>query len=188
MKTKHILIIALIFVASAAFGQNLVKNPGFEDINGTVPNPLVHCNHNSTWGGGTPAANWASWVNVSGPNNCMMIEVVKQGTMCIPILNKQAGNMMHVITVDGVSSSVAFNPIVPEYKTVKVSCWIYVVKGKVGIGAGNAGNSGISAWTSGTCKWEYLETTNSVSPANNLVIGTNEASEWYIDDVSVIKK
>lgn len=183
---KSIIILCFSIFQSTLFAQNLVKNPGFEELNTNEPNPKVHCNFKNTWGGSTPALGWYCWVNSPSPNGCMFTEVVKHGSQCVPMLNKEQGNMLHVITVNSNSSSIQFNPIQPEYQQVKISCWVYVLKGKIGIGAGNGGNTSVSAWSSTTCKWEFLETTNSVSPANNLIIGGHDATEFYIDNVSVV--
>ena len=106
-----------------------------------------------------------------------------------PTYSGVEGNVMHVVSTIG-HAGIAQNPL-PERKKVLVTCWVYVVRGKVGIGAGNAGNTSTTSISQSICKWEKLSGINSVSPANNVCIYAQYAlaeadgAEFYVDNVMV---
>lgn len=173
---------------------NLVVNGTFENPNAGTPNPKGYCHTpgSDSWGGQSPAANWVTWINNPTENSCMITELVSAKSCKLPPAPPSSGvdgNLMHVVSTIG-HAGIAQNPL-PERKKVLVTCWVYVVRGKVGIGAGNGGNTSTTSISQSICKWEKLTTTNSVSPANNVCIYAQYATpdadgaEFYVDNVVV---
>lgn len=66
------------------------------------------------------------------------------------------------------------------------SAWVYVVRGKVGIGAGNGGNTSIDAVSTTTGRWEFLQGCNVSTPVNEfLVYSMTDGAEFYVDFAKV---
>ena len=73
----------------------------------------------------------------------------------------------------------------PE-KTI-AAAWVFVKRGKVGIGTGNAGKTGIDVASSSTGRWEYLQAENGVFPSNLFIIyaASERGAEFYVAEASV---
>lgn len=70
--------------------------------------------------------------------------------------------------------------------TTTVSAWIFVRSGRVGIGAGDGGNTSIDAVTQTTGTWEYLSVAGH-APANEFAIyaASEGGAEFYVASASV---
>ena len=63
---------------------------------------------------------------------------------------------------------------------------IFVVRGKVGMGTGNGGNTGFDTFTTGIDRWETIRGTNTVCPANETIIYSADGpADFYVDSASV---
>jgi hypothetical protein len=188
-----------LFCCNFLFAQNLIVNGNFDKLATEVGNPKGDCHKPGTsdWADATPALKWSAWINNPTNNSCMITEVVNSKNTCclISSVGKSGveGNVMHIVSTIG-HSGIAQNPL-PENKGVKVSCWVYVVRGAMTIGVLQNGAVGIekSVASTTTCRWEQLSFTYD-KPVNNLTIysrwsttaGTDGA-EFYIDNVVVEK-
>lgn len=66
------------------------------------------------------------------------------------------------------------------------SAWVFVTKGKVGIGMGNVGNTSIDATSTTTGKWEFIQAHNGTSPVNTLIIfSVGGGADFDADSASV---
>jgi hypothetical protein len=198
---KIFLVIGIIFVTTVTFAQNLIVNGDFEIRETAISNPSGYCHMPGTtdWADTSVAVKWGTWINNPTYNSCMITELVNIKSSCclLQTVGKSgvSGNVMHITSTIG-HSGIAQNPL-PENKGVKVSCWVYVVRGAMSLGViqvGNTPNSNQKTVTSTTtCKWEQLSFTYD-KPINNLTIyskwsttaGTDGA-EFYIDNVVVEK-
>jgi hypothetical protein len=178
--------------------QNLVLNPQFEittpsSADYTYYNPRMECYTDPCSKNlfrYSPAKNWTMWLGTYQNYACVMAELVKAGSNCVPPWpNYVMGNMMHVKTTVGGSGIV--NSDVPAGKAnVVISCWVYVIKGTVHFSFGPTGNPYVSTLSSGTCKWLKLELKydGSKGPANQVILYADNKgdAEFYVDAVSVI--
>jgi hypothetical protein len=197
---KTILLASIIFFCSNAFSQNILKNPGFENVSITVPNPKAYCRTLTTspYAEYTPALEWGTWVNNESQNSCLFTEVVSYKTVaCLPAAPKNSnvgGNVMHLISTIG-HAGIAQNPL-QKNNGVKVSCWVYVLRGNMTIGVINTGNNDYqkSVVSTSTCKWEKLSF-EYAKPIDNVTIYSKWAStqpmtdgaDFYIDDIVIEK-
>lgn len=195
--------VALLFFACLSqqlAAQNLIVNGTFNELASGVGNPKGYCHKPGTsdWGDASPALRWSTWINNPSANSCMITEVVNiKNTCCLkPIITKNgpAGNLMHVISTIG-HSGIAQNPL-PANKGVKVSCWVYVIRGGMTIGVINSSNNAYqkNVASTSTCKWEYLSFTYDM-PIDNVTIYSKwsstqpaaDGAEFYIDNIVVEK-
>ncbi len=197
---KFITLLNLIVLLNVnlVWTQNLVPNPQFE-INRTSPagylfnNPQMECYHSGCLDMEnlfrySQAENWTLWLCTLANNACVMTELVKTASNCIPAGPKGlSGKMMHVKTT--YSGMGIVNSDIPAGKNkVKVTCWVYVVKGKINMGYGPTGASVVNTSSKTNCKWEKLEITKTDSKSCNQVTLYADAAdaESYVDAVSVI--
>ncbi|MBK8517602.1 MAG: hypothetical protein IPL55_15325 [Saprospiraceae bacterium] len=205
MKQKLFQLAIILLSFGRLLGQssgvgNLVPNPQFELMTPssqtyTYYNPQMECFNKSCTEMQnlfrvSPAQQWTLWLGSLLKNSCVLAELVRAGSNCIPMWpNYVMGNMMHVKTT--VSGSGIVNSDIPAGNTsVKVSCWVYVIKGKVSLGYGPTGNPIVTVVSKSNCKWERLEVTKSgTETCNQIVIyATNQLdAEFYVDAVSVNK-
>jgi hypothetical protein len=130
----------------------------------------------------TAAPDWLTWNN----------DPVTTSTELIPdTLLGRDGWMLHV-TVVGTSlmqGSGIYRPyaaVDTGPMRVRALVWVYVLSGRVGVGAGNGGNTGIGAATSTIGRWELLRAFNGVAPANEIIIyAVDRSAEFYIGSVTV---
>ncbi|MFY7841041.1 MAG: hypothetical protein ACOVP7_12240 [Lacibacter sp.] len=196
---KYILLITILLLGLIATGQNLVPNPQFETPTPSTKeysyyNPSMQCYTapcNENLFRLSPAQHWTMWLGTYQNYACVMAETVKAASNCVPAWpNYVMGNMMHVKTTVGGSGIVNSN--VPAGKSkVKVSCWVYVLKGTVYLGYGPTGSPLVSKLSTATCKWEYIEVVydGTKGTANQVILyASNKGdAEFYVDAVSVIK-
>ena len=143
---------------------NLLRNPGFND---GPPRPATALKGQFT-AGDSAAPEWTVWNNNQGPNDVPLTTTdVLPSTRPVP----GAGSMIHVDTLG------AHNGIVQVFGTIgagpertEATAWVYVLRGRVGIGTGNGGNLSDSDGESTTIgRWEQIVAPrNGVSPAKRI--------------------
>lgn len=196
---KHIVTLSLLFLYSATrvHAQNLVPNPQFELARPSsktyqYQNPQIEkfqagCLENLARL--TQCQNWTIWLGTAANQFGIMTETVKASSNCVPPWpNFVMGNMMHVKTTGGGMGIV--NSDIPAGNTpVRISCWVYVVKGKVDFAYGPTGTGIVRSYSATTCKWEKLEMIKKGTEACNqvTVYSVGGDAEFYIDAVSVQK-
>ncbi|HNN90923.1 MAG TPA: hypothetical protein PKI03_01590 [Pseudomonadota bacterium] len=64
---------------------------------------------------------------------------------------------------------------------------VYVVRGQVGFGVGDGGNTGISARSTTTGRWETLVVPNYSTPANEIILyaSSSGGADFYVDNVGL---
>jgi hypothetical protein len=196
MKRK-LLTAFICFVSLQLAAQNLVPNPQFELARPTssdysYQNPQMEkyqkgCLENLFRF--TQCQNWTMWLGGLTNQAGVMTETVKATSNCVPPWpNYVMGNMMHVKTTLGGSGIV--NSDIPAGRAiVKITCWVYVIKGKVDFAYGPTGTGIVRAYSTTTCKWEKLEMIKSGTDACNqiTVYSKDRDAEFYVDAVSVVK-
>lgn len=130
----------------------------------------------------TAAPDWLTWNN----------DPVTTATELIPnTLSGHDGWMLHVTVVGasvGQGSGIyrTYAAVDAGPTRVRALVWVYVLSGRVGVGAGNGGNTGIGAATSTIGRWELLRTFNGVAPANEIIIyAIDRSTEFYVGSVTV---
>ena len=199
MKYKFLLVLLLALFTAELSAQNLVPNPQFETntpstADYTYYNPSMQCYTapcQTNLFRYSPAQHWTVWLGTTQNYACVLTELVKAGSNCVPAWpNYIMGNMMHVKTTVGVSGIVNSNVTGGKSK-VKISCWVYVVKGTVYLGYGPTGNPLVSKLSTTRCKWEYMEIVydGSKGDANQVILYASNSgdAEFYVDAVSVQK-
>lgn len=195
MKNHFWVIIMAISISS--YGQNLVPNPQFEIARPTgggfvfykpqMETYLEKCNENLSRP--SIAQNWTIWLGTKQPYAGVMVDLVPAASNCVPPWpNFVMKNMMHVKTTVG-AAGIVNSDIPGGTKPVRISCWVYVVKGSVIFSYGPTG-SGLVSTTNGEqrCKWIQLsmEYDGSKGPANQVTLYGNKGdAEFYVDAVSV---
>jgi hypothetical protein len=196
---KITLLLIICFASCISIAQNLITNADFETRDAAVANPTGYCHLPGTtdWADSTAAVKWYAWINNPTHNSCMITELVNMKTSCCLLASVGnsgvTGNVMHIVSTIG-HSGIAQNPLAAN-KGVKVSCWVYVVRGGITIGVINSGNNAYqkSIPSTTTCKWEKLSFTYD-KPIDNLTIYSKwsgiagaDGAEFYIDNVVVEK-
>lgn len=198
-----LVLLAVQWGASLLVAQtNLVLNPGFEipkptSHDYTYVNPQVICYHPVCANGmaaHTQAQTWTLWLGIEDKTSCVMTELVKAGSQCIPFSAEKgipSGNMMHVkTTYPGAANTGIVNTDIPAGNSkVKITAWVYVLKGKVKMGYGPTGNIMLTTSSKYNCRWEKLEITKTTDSAcNQLTLYADGGdTEFYVDAVSVVK-
>ena len=157
--------------------RNFLANPSFDLSSGAgwVVNHHDHPGDGVEGGGGpTAASNWSSWVAAPGPGDV--------GSEIVPSTLTH-GKMIHV-KINGTGAGLVQTALAQDTGPEKayLCAWVYVARGRVGIGAGNGGNSGLSVYSNTVGKWERLEARNSVSPANEFIIYGDPGSEFFVEN------
>ncbi len=202
MKKNPALLVLLLLLMSSSFlfAQNLVPNPQFEasrpaSASWSFNNPQMECYRKGcaemeNLARFSQAQNWTIWLGTTRNNACVMTELVKTAGNCIPPGPKGlSGNMMHVKTTYG-GMGIVNSDIPAGNAKVRISCWVYVVKGKVYMGYGPTGASVVTTTSKGACRWERLEIIKTGPEACNQIVIYSENStdaEFYVDAVSVEK-
>lgn len=197
---KTICVLLISCCTNLLTAQNLVLNGTFDKLATGIGNPKGYCHKPGTtdWADATPAEKWSGWINNPTINSCMITEVVNiKSTCCLmATIGKSGveGNVMHIVSTIG-HSGIAQNPL-PANKGVKVSCWVYVVRGGMTIGVINAANNAYqkAVASTTTCKWEQLSFTYD-KPIDNVTIYSKwsatqpaaDGAEFYIDNIVVEK-
>lgn len=159
-------------------GSNLLKNPNFEGTEGHQSIPLK----SKGVGIASAADKWTLWNNVEGITTTELI------SSSSPYGGSKT--MIHVTTTGAASGLVqTFLPTDAGPVKIVASAWVFIRRGKVGIGTGNGGNTHLDVISKTTGQWEYLEATNGVSPANEFIIYSMSegGAEFDVAAASVIE-
>ena len=130
-------------------------------------------------GGSSAADGWRIWNN----------SFATTATDLLPSTLPSGGSQMIHVDTTGNNNGLfqVFLPFNTGPNSVISSAWVYVINGKVGLGTGNGGNTGLNVISSTTGEWEFLEAVNGVSPANEFIIysASQNGAEFYVDLASV---
>ncbi|MCF2151404.1 squalene/phytoene synthase family protein [Desmonostoc muscorum LEGE 12446] len=152
--------------------SNLLKNAIFE-LGGS---PTTLTKLGPAW---SAAENWTVFNNKQNPDFIPIIT-----TELVPSTFPGGGSKMIHVKTNGLRCGLVqgFGAIDTGSPSAIASAWIYVVSGKVGIGTGNQGHTGLDVISSKTNTWEHLQSPNGVSPANQLIIySASDGAEFYVD-------
>lgn len=157
---------------------NLLKNPGFELLPVKPPTRLVGNNPPAGKAGGSAADPWTVWNNNPGVTTTDILPSTRPGG---------GTHMLHVCTTGPLNGIVQqFMPSTPHTMS---SVWVFVLRGQVGMGTGDAGNThphDARSQHQGT--WEQLPpSANGVSPANEFIVYaiSPEGACYYVDGATV---
>ena len=167
-----VVFVTLVLFAGSAVAANVLTNPDFS-IGGaasTITGAPVP--------GGFAAPPWTTWNNSAATTT----------TNHLPLFMGRRG-VIHVKTTGASNGLVqVWKPINTGPTKVANSASIFVKSGKVGMGTGNGGNTGVSAFTTGTGRWQVIKGTNTVCPANETIIySVDGPAEFYVDFASVVE-
>ena len=139
-------------------------------------------------GGGTCLQNWNTW----GVANPMPDSYTLTTNLLTSTCPYGTGKMLHVKQSKN-GAGIANQGFTENPAKAVASVWVYVVKGTIGLGIGNGGNTSNTVWTCQTGVWIYLETCNldTQSPVTNFIMynknGGMEEAEFYIANPRVTK-
>ena len=158
--------------------HNLLTNPSFEQVGQDGPY------WDSRNVGKHPAA--AGWTNYISPSvhNPVMTEDL------LPSTCPGGGTRMLHVTVNGYGGIVqAFGKPGTGPTQANYSVWVFVVKGNVGAGVGNAGDTGFTSHSDPkrAGSWQQLTGPQSQSPVSEFIVyGTDtDYNDFYVDLASV---
>jgi hypothetical protein len=139
-------------------------------------------------GGGTCLQNWNTWgFSSTMPSTYTLTTNVLPSTCPYGV-----GKMLYV-KQSANGAGIANQGFTENPAKAVASVWVYVVKGTIGLGIGNGGNTSNTVWTCQTGVWTYLETCNldNQSPVTNFIMynknGGSEEAEFYIANPRVTK-
>ncbi|NEO45265.1 MAG: PEP-CTERM sorting domain-containing protein [Moorea sp. SIO4A3] len=160
---------------NSAQATNLLFNSSFE--NGL---PIGQETTLTTLGGGLSAAtDWNTWNNTGATTTTELLPST---------LANGADTMLHV-TTNGQNNGIfqVFLPFNTGPNEVISSAWVYALSGRVGIGTGNGGGTGLDTISTTIGEWEFLQASNGLSPANEFIVysASAEGAEFYVDLASI---
>ncbi|MCP3137061.1 hypothetical protein [Pyxidicoccus xibeiensis] len=161
--------------------QNLLSNPSFDTANPNG-NPVTTITQVPGGAGWSAAADWTMFTNTAGYIYSRVLPSARP--------NAGSSNMIQVNTLGAGNGLVqVFKPFNIGPQKVIAGAWVFVLRGKVGIGTGNGGNTGLDTLSQTTGQWEYLTASNGVSPANEFIIYAADAggAEFFVDFASVVE-
>jgi hypothetical protein len=175
--TRRAALVGLIgligLVASwPAQAQELLQNPSFE-VGGAA------ISFTGVGEGSSAATYWTVWNQFPATTQTDL-----EATSC----PGGGARMIHVRTTATHSGLVqVFLPYNTGPHQVVCGVWVKVLHGQVGIGAGNGGNTSLTGFSNPSLTgWQYLQTTNGNSPANEFIIyASSSGAEFYADLASV---
>jgi hypothetical protein len=162
---------------SALSAPSLLANASF-DMVGPSGSPVSVITAAPGGAGSSAAASWTMFTNTAGYLRSELLPDQRPGGSgrMIRVVTRGAGNgLVQVFDAfnRGPAKSFAY-------------AWIYVVRGQVGIGTGNGGNTGIDKTTTVTGQWQRIDAYNGVSPANEFIIYSTVAdTEFYVSEAGV---
>ena len=162
---------------SALTAPNLLGNAGF-DLVGPSGSPVTANTAAPGGAGNAAAASWTMFTNTAGYIMSELLPDSRPGGSgrMIHVRTRGAGNgLVQVFDLFGRGPSKTF-----------AYAWVYVLRGQVGIGTGNGGNTGIDKKSTVIGQWQRLDAYNGGSPANELIIYSTVAdTEFYVSDAGV---
>jgi hypothetical protein len=179
-KWFSLVFLALFALATIAAAQsNLLTNPSFELVGPSGPSTTLNGAGATGWY--SAADSWYTWENPAGTIQ----------TDLVASTDPNGGTrMLHVYTTcDSCGIFQMSGPSNQGPAQVNFSVDVYVVQGCVGFGAGNGGNTYITASTCVHNRWITLKGRNGVSPVNEFIVYSYRGpAEWYVDAASVTVK
>ncbi|QSQ21438.1 hypothetical protein JY651_40665 [Pyxidicoccus parkwayensis] len=159
---------------------NLLSNGSF-DTAGLV-NPVTVTTPAPGSAGWSAADGWTMFTNTPGYIYSRVLPSARP--------NSGSSNMIQVNTLGWGNGLVqVFKPFGTGPQKATAGAWVFVLRGKIGIGTGNGGNTGLDALSQTTGQWEYLTASNGVSPANEFVIYSADVggAEFFVDTATVLE-
>jgi hypothetical protein len=158
--------------------NNQLKNPGFETASGTGPTVL----QGPAIPGNSAAANWTVWNNSDATTTTdLLSSTLSEGQ-----------HMLHVCTTGPLCGLVqTFGATGTGPAKVTSAVWVFVVRGVVGMGVGDGGNTRLDVLSTTPGEWEQLQATNGVQPANEFIVyaadgnAAPEGACFYVDAAEV---
>jgi len=163
-------LLVLCLAISSTASANVLSNADFST--GGPPTSIT----GAPVPGSSAAPPWSTWNNSAATTTTNHLATFAGRSGVIHV--KTTGESNGLVQV--------WAPINTGPSKVLHSAVVYVVSGKVGMGTGNGGNTGFSAYTAGTGKWETIRGYNTVCPANETIIySAGGPAEFYVDFASV---
>lgn len=155
-----------------------LQNPSFQNVgpNGSSTSVTVAVPGGA---GNSAAASWTLFANTPGTIRTNLQASTR------PF---DTTNMIHVWTNGDRNGLVqVFGAFNSGPTKIIAKAMVYVVSGKVGIGTGNGGNTGLDAVSQTTGQWELIQADNGVIPANEFIIyaANPGGAEFYVDYATV---
>ncbi len=160
---------------------NLLSNASFDTV-GAVGNPVTTTTQVPGGAGWSAASDWTMFTNTAGYIYSRVLPSARP--------NAGNSNMIQVNTLGWGNGLVqVFKPFGTGPQKVISGAWVFVLRGKVGLGTGNGGNTGLDTLSKTTGQWEYLAASNGVSPANEFIIYAADVggAEFFVDTASVVE-
>jgi len=165
----------LVFAAVAMpVRANLLSNGSFENAG---PSGAA-TTYTGLFAGPSAADQWEVFNNTDGTTRTSLEPSTLPGG---------GGMMIHVLTT-GTNNGLdqVFLPFNTGPNNAPFDVWLFVVSGQVGVGVGNGGNTGMSAFNTTFHQWEHITGAAANSPGNNMIIySSGGGAEWYADVASV---
>lgn len=197
MKIRSVKLVTGTFQGRLLTALVLVVLPGWQVAHADPPNLLS----NGAFDVVGPLGPSVTVTGVAGPSAAKKWTVFQNTpsfitTELLPSTRVPGGTMIHV-TTDGSGNGLVqvFGEIHTGPKTVVACAWIFLVRGAVGIGTGNGGQTGIDMILLKKGSWEMLQVSNAVSPANEFIIYAldritspfDSDNEFYVESAQVTK-
>ena len=162
---------------SALIAPNLLDNASF-DLIGPSGSPVTVITGAPGGAGNSAAASWTMFTNTPGYLSSELLPDSRPGG---------SGRMIHVTTRGQRNGLVqVFDLFGRGPSRTFAYAWVYVIRGQVGIGTGNGGNTGIDTTSTVLNQWQRIQAYNGASPANEFIIYSNVAdTEFYVSDAGV---
>ncbi|MFP2928810.1 hypothetical protein ACLESO_27160 [Pyxidicoccus sp. 3LG] len=160
---------------------NLLANPSYDTPNPNG-NPVTTITQVPGGAGWSAAADWTMFTNTAGYIYSRVLPSARP--------NAGNSNMIQVNTLGWGNGLVqVFKPFNTGPQKIIAGAWVFVLRGKVGMGTGNGGNTGLDTLSQTTGQWEYLTASNGVSPANEFIIYSADVggAEFFVDTASVVE-
>jgi hypothetical protein len=167
-----VVFVTLVLFAGSAVAANVLTNPDFSI--GGAPSTIT----GAPVPGSSAAPPWTTWNNSPATTKTEYLKSYMGRSGVIHVMTTGANNGLVQV----------WKPINTGPTKVVHSASIFIKRGKVGMGTGNGGNTGVSAFTSHTGRWETIQGTNTVCPANETIIySTDGPADFYVDSASVVE-
>lgn len=160
---------------------NLLSNPSYDTVNPNG-NPVTVTTSVPGGAGGSAAADWTMFTNTPGYIYSRVLPSARP--------NAGGSNMIQVNTLGERNGLVqVFKPFGTGPQKVISGAWVFVLRGRVAMGTGNGGNTGLDTFSQTTGQWEWLSASNGVSPANEFILYAADpgGAEFFVDAASVVE-
>ncbi len=159
-------------------GTGLVRNAGFDEPSGTGPTSVTGGAPGKPAGGKSAAADWAVYNNSNGGTTT---------TELVPSTGPGGGQMLRLCTTQPSNEVFQYFAtkvgVGPTEAVVEV--WVYVERGRVGVGIGDGGSTSLRGSSGKQGQWELLRASSGGDPATEVVIAAIAADTCFsVDSVS----